>query len=185
MPLMPSPVPVARRRPAPFVLCPGCIEAIGSTFRGVTITTPTSGAWPSANLAIGYPFSLPEARTALQLWMYNGATAANTRDIGIADSAGNLLVSAGSTAAGSANLLQVFNTTDLLLMPDTLYYMWMSASTNTDAFFRWTGTTNVGQVAQSGAVQMASAFALPSTITAAAITSSYIPFFGAVFAGTF
>lgn len=172
-------------RPASINIGPWSPEAIGPqiAFYGAW-TTFGSATWPSANLAIGYPFVLPEPRTALQMWVFNGSAVSGNIDAGIYTAAGAKLVSMGSTAQSGTSTLQLLNITDTVLPANTLLYAWLAVDNTTATITRLAGGVSLAQTGGTGVVQMASAFALPSTVTPAAIASNYIPAFGPVFAST-
>lgn len=94
----------------------------------------TSSAWPTANIALIYPFKLCEWATAYQLLLHIGATTSGNVDIGIYDSQGNRIVSSGSTAAGTINVLQQFNITDTVLSPGD-YYLAIGCDNTTCTMF--------------------------------------------------
>ncbi len=181
-----TPYPVAQpAKPAPFVLCPVCPEAIGNNMYSLLLTAGGNAAtWPIANTGIGYPFVLPEARTALSMFTLQGGVSSGNMDIGIYDAGGNKIVTMGASVPDGSFDIQVFNITDTLLAPYTQYYAWMSVSNTTATVTRWTHAT-LGEMGATGLVQSASVYPLPATITAAALTSNYLPCFGINFAATF
>lgn len=182
---MPVFLPGPASRPASVNIGPWSPEAIGPqiAFSGAW-TTFGSATWPTANLAIGYPFMLSEARTALQMWVFNGTAVSGNIDAGIYDSTGTKLVSKGSTAQSGTSTLQLLDITDTALKPNTLYYAWMSVDNTTATITRLAGSVSIAQTSGTGVLQMAAAFALPATITGAAVANNYIPAFGPVFAST-
>lgn len=182
---MPVSIPGPAPRPTSINIGPWSPEAIGPqiSFYGAW-TTFGSATWPSANLAIGYPFMLTEPRTVLQMWVFNGSVVSGNIDAGIYDALGNRLVSKGSTAQSGTSTLQLLDVTDTVLPANTMLYAWMSVDNTTATTTRLAGGVSLAQTGGSGVVQMASAFALPSTVTPAAIASNYIPAFGPVFAST-
>jgi hypothetical protein len=183
MPAYVAPTPTGRLRPAPFQLCPGCVEAFGAQLNQVATAGLASATWPANNTGYMYPFSLNEPRKALQMWVYNGTVASGNIDLGIYDAAGTLLVSLGSTAQAGTSALQIGNITDTELAPFTTYYAALALSSTVGTVFRMTGSVNVGQVRATGLVQI-SAFPLASG-TFAQLTNNYLPWFGIDFVGTF
>lgn len=140
------------------------IDTIGSS--------PSSGAWPSANRAILTPFVLPDDATVVKLWVMNGATASGNIDVGVYDETFALKVSAGSTAQSGTNTMQVFDVTDTVLRRGR-YYIAVAKNDTTGTTLAY--QSGYGHLRAAGCVQMASAFALPSTVTPATISNTYIP----------
>lgn len=152
------------------------IESFGPQNYGTnTLNLSTSATWPSANLALFIPFKVFFSYTATRMFAYNGATASGNIDIGIYSSQGNKLVSSGSTAQSGTNVLQEFDITDTVLVPG-LYYMAVAMDNTTGTLFR--NTTNLNPLRMNAIYQQASAFALPTTTTFAAMAQSYIPVIG-------
>lgn len=176
-------------RPGQPVIGPQSPEALigpGGVF--MCWSNSASAAWPAADRAYGYPFMLSEPQTLLQMYVYNGATASGNVDVGIYLPDGTKVVSKGSTAQSGTSGWQLFDLTDTVLQPYTLYYAWCCLSSATGTVFRWAGGVNVGQVIATGIVQMAAATggtgSLPATVTPAAMATNYLPDFGMVFAST-
>ncbi len=182
---MPIYIPGPAARPSSFNIGPWSPDAIGPQigFYGAW-TTFGSATWPSANLAIGYPFMLTEPRTVLQMWVFNGSAVSGNVDAGIYTAAGAKLVSKGSTAQATTSDLQLLDVTDTLLPANQILYAWMALDNTTGTTTRLAGGVSLAQTGGTGVMQMATAFPLPSTITGAAIGSNYIPAFGPVFAST-
>lgn len=182
---MPVSIPGPAPRPVSVNIGPWSPEAIGPqiAFNGAW-TTFGSATWPSANLAIGYPFMLTEPRTLLQMWVFNGTAVSGNIDAGIYDSAGTKIISKGTTAQSGTSTLQLLDVTDTALRSGVIYYAWMSVDNTTATITRLAGSVSLAQTAGVGALQMASAFVLPSTITGAALANNYLPAFGPVFAST-
>lgn len=163
-------------RPTPLVMGPGSYGAMGTTTNMGTAGIPST-AWPLANVALFYPFSVVEPVTAVKLWVINGSTASGNLDLGIYSAAGTRLVSSGSTAQAGTTAIQIVDTTDLLLLPNTYYYMAVAMDGTTATCRAW-NTTTAGKYAAMGMVQMASAFPLPATATFALMAQAYCPLFG-------
>lgn len=184
---MPVYIPGPAVRPASFNIGPWSPEAIGPQigFYGAW-TTFGSATWPSANLAIGYPFMLTEPRKVLQMWVYNGSAVSGNVDAGIYDAAGNKIIAKGSTAQSGTSDLQLLDVTDTWLPTNQLLYAWMALDNTTGTTTRLAGGVSLAQTGGTGVVQMASGFSsgLVATITPAAIASNYIPAFGPVFTST-
>lgn len=135
-----------------------------------------SAVFPSANLAIFYPFVVCEPFVVVKMFTYNGAAVGDNVDVGLFAQDGTRLVSMGSTAQSGTNALQSFDIADTQLGPG-VYYAGLACSGTTSTFFRRT-TGNAGLLQALGFAQQASAFALPATATLAAISNDYLPMFG-------
>ena len=159
-------------------------ESLGLRAVGITNAGIASAVWPSANLAIFIPFTLPEASTALAMFSYNGATASGNLDVGLYKADGTKLVSMGSTAQSGTSRLQTLDITDTVLPAGELLYLAMAMDNATGTTFRLTGSANVGQLRACGVMQQASAFPLPSTATFATLTNNYCPVVGVAFRST-
>lgn len=97
----------------------------------------TSGAWTTANTAVGFWITAPYACTVKKITVLNGGTAGGNSDVAIYDSDGTTrLVSTGSfLRSGNSQLNAWIDTTDLALTAGKNYFVAM----NHDA-------TTVGQV---------------------------------------
>lgn len=137
---------------------------------------PTSGSstWPSDDLAFFYPFVVYSPITIARMFWLNGATSSGNLDVGIYDEYGNLLVSSGSTAQGTVSVIQDVDITDTFLQAG-LYYMAMVFDNTTATIYRHAPGASVAGGA--GALQMASAFPLPSTATFAVMATGFVPLF--------
>ena len=165
--------------PPLVTISPYSMEAIGQqvlSCAGQGINAHASALWPSADLALFYPFVISQRCIAVLLWAYNGGTAAGSTDIGIYTEDGTRLVSIGPTAQAGTNVRQSFNITDTELFPGR-YYMALASSSGAATFFRSTmGDTNRNRTL--GMFQQASAGTLPATATFAAVGQDYLPIFG-------
>lgn len=176
----------SRWRPRSHNIHPFSAEALGGvTTVGGASTGWASAAYPSANLAIFYPFVLSERATAVQLWMYNGGTASGNADLGVYYPDGTRLVSMGSTAQSGTSDLQRMNITDTVLPAGVTLYMAVAFNGTTGTLHRMPASVGIPQLRALGLLEMASAFPLPATATFAAITTAnYIPCVGISFMGT-
>lgn len=149
-------------------------------YHNASIVALASTAWPSANLAIFVPFRLAAPVIVYKMATGSGTTAAGNFDIGIYDSAGNRLVSSGTTAKG-ASVEHIIDVTDTVIGPG-LFYLAMSADgTNNYTMLTPSGTSPVPlqKTRLMGIVAAASSFVLPSTVTFAASTFAPIPMIAA------
>lgn len=165
--------------PAPVMISPFSQYAIGMDIAAAAMAAPASAAIATANLVRGYPFWLPEPVVVQKLWCYNGATLGGNVDVGIYTPDGRLLVSAGSTVQAGASVLQEFNVTDKELGRG-LFYMALGTSSTTATFFTVGGSnaTFLQLLKGAGCWQAASSFALPATITFAALAAALLPVCG-------
>lgn len=177
-----SPAPAGR--PPSVVLNPASYEAIGSVLRNIAFATPGSAVYPTANMSIGYPFSVSEPVVYVKMYWLNGAAASGNLDVGIYDDLGNLLVSSGSTAQGTINVKQELNTTDFSPIPGTRYYCFIACDNGTGALFRW-APAQAAQMASVGCVQVAANFPLVTGVTFVKAATAYLPIFGASQLATF
>jgi len=152
-------------------------DSLGVTIAAMGLGSPASVAYPTSNDAYLFPFRLGADFTVAKLWWFNGATASGNVDCGIYDANFNLKTSAGSTAQSGTNAVQSVDITDYVLKKG-LYYLAIAMDNTTGTLFAVNGTNPTILTKTAGSVQMASAFALPSTITPAANTDGYIPLFG-------
>ena len=136
---------------------------------------PGSFAWPTANRAFFFPFSLARPMLCAQLFNYNGGTASGNLDIGIYAEDGTRLHSTGSTAQSGTNALQVINPTDKIIPAGQLFLaLAMDGTTGTVA-----GTNpSLHTLRQAGALIMDTAFPLPAVATFAAWANAIFPIFG-------
>lgn len=133
-------------------------------------------AWPAANRAIYYPFTLASTVLVKQLWCFNGSVLSGAVDLGIYSGGGTRIISTASTAQAGASAIQAFNITDTQLGPG-LYYMAMAMDNNTGR----TQNVTIGTASRlqaTGYAQQASAFSLPTLATFAATGTDYAPLFG-------
>jgi hypothetical protein len=148
------------------------LGAIGSSSR---IGTAVSAAYPAANTAYFYPFSMAAPALITKLVAYNGATASGNLDLGIYAEDGTRLVSAGSTAQAGTNTLQVVDITPDVLIGPGVFYFAIVLDNTTGTIFRCAVAGGPAQyVAMLGGAQMASAFPLPATATLASLATDTV-----------
>lgn len=171
------------------VLTPAHLASYGFALSGngtQILGAASSGTWTVANQAYYYPFSLYDWATAYQLLFWVGATSSGNIDVGIYDSQGNKIISAGSTAmSATVNTVQEINITDTLLAPG--HYMLAGAVDNTTGtVFRLAQTDELAHGSYPIYTE-ATAFALPATATPIQGTdaSSFIAMVGIQFRSVF
>jgi len=174
--------------PALLTIHPGSLESI-VVGMGQTASQAASAAFPAANRALFVPFTASVPILVTRLFSYTGATANGNIDVGIytaENAGGRLLFSSGSTAqSASTNALQVFDISAASAALRTLYgeyYLAVAMDNGTGTLFRW--NTGVTVQRDCGCFQMATAFPLPTTFTAAQVAASYVPFIGLKHGGT-
>lgn len=167
-----APGSVVRR----FTITPLSACAIGSEMAAAAIAAPASAAWQTANAAIYVPFFLEELFTVTQMFTYNGAAVSGNIDVGLYTEGGTRIVSAGTTAQSGTAALQVYNTTDVALVPGR-YYMAVALDNATGELFQ--STASVPLLRMFGVAREAAAFVLPATATFAAVaTATLVPMIG-------
>ena len=136
----------------------------------------TSTTWPSANLALFYPFRIFTPIIVTLLYTYNGSVASGNLDVGIYDMDGNQIVSSGSTAQTGTSTIQELNISDTPLNPGK-FYLAMAMDNTTGTITRYAGPSN-SELTYLGIAQQASAFPLPATATPTTASVSNFPIFG-------
>jgi hypothetical protein len=156
---------------------PWSVYSVGIDLAAVsqTLRVGASAVYPTANLAIYVPFSLGVPITAVQMFIYNGATVSGNVDVGLYAADGTRLVSMGSTAQAGTSVLQAFDITDTPLGPGN-YYLACAVDNTTATLFRLAPTAR--QIAGLGCFTQVTAFPLPAVATFATYASAYLPVFG-------
>lgn len=150
----------------------GLYISAGSTHLGDL----ASAVWPEANRAYLYPIKLGDITTLTQAWTANGAAVSGNIDIGLYDVAGTRIMSTGTTVQAGTSTLQIIDHADVTV-PAGHYYLALAASSATAQFLRGVGLASTQNFA--GVITMATAFALPATITPTiAGGGNYTPLFG-------
>jgi len=134
------------------------------------------GLWPSANRALFVPFRISRPFIISTLYWVNGNAVSGNIDIGIYSSDGTKIISKGSTAQATTNVLQSVSVTSTEIGAG-LFYIGIAVD-NTSASLS-SISTNSNLLKIIGCAQMASAFTLPATATFATVSSSYLPMVGA------
>ena len=152
------------------------IESIGINATSTLFST-TSGAWPTANLAIFIPFRATSNFVATKMFAASGSGVNGTGkiDVGIYTADGTLIVSSGSVIQTNAVSLQEFDITDTAIAPG-LYYLAVSLDNTANTLYRISGT--VPGTRSLGLLQQASAHPLPASATYATMASTIYPLIG-------
>lgn len=168
-------------RQAPVTIIPYSPEALGGAVAGGLFgapAAPASATWPSANLAVAWPFVLNQYVTVRKLFLYVGSAQAGNVDVGIYDEAYARKVSSGSTALGAVTTVQEFDVADTDLGPGR-YYLAVALSSTSGTVFKIQSASGVGEGGRvAGMAQMASALPLPATFTPAAAGTALLPVSG-------
>jgi hypothetical protein len=154
-------------------------NAAGPDCLGVYSPALASATYPATTRALGFMFALGEAFTVQKVWWANGTTATtDNADVAVYDEAGtSLLVSGGSTAIATANVIQEKDCTDTVLAGGARYWCVYNQSgvTATPLCFTF---ASVGLLRVCGVAQFAGAVPLGATFTPAANASAIFPYFG-------
>ncbi|TXH55725.1 MAG: hypothetical protein E6Q97_08175 [Desulfurellales bacterium] len=164
--------------PMPPIIGPHSSFALGAEIAAAASGAASQAAWSSANRAFGYPFRVTRTWTAVKGFYYAGTTASGNVDIGIYTDAYAKIVSKGSTAhVGAGEVIEV-DIADTPISPG-LYYAVLAVD-NTTAQFTNITTGDSRLLEALGCFVANGAFALPATITPAAVGGAVanIPIFG-------
>lgn len=141
-----------------------CPVAFGSTL-------PASTAYQASNLMFAYAFSLASPKTLSKILVPIGATSSGHVDVGILDSTGARLTSAGATAMGTANNVQTVDVADVSLSPGTLYYAAIAVDNTTATLLSTLGLLGVNANA-FGIRQTAASYPIPASPVLTTTTSA-------------
>jgi len=163
------------RNVSPVVISPASPGVLGEDLGGMGFT-PGSSAWPTSNKAIFIQFPVYYPVTVYKMFVENGTSVSGNIDVGIYDRGGARIVSKGSTAQSGTSAIQEFNITDTVLNPG-LYYLAVAMDNTTGHLQRWGSNSVINR--GMACMEATSSFALPSSVTFAGITASYIPYIAA------
>lgn len=168
-------------RPGEVWISPWSFQSIGVPFMKGVIASALDSNWIAANVVIYVPFVIPEAAVARKMAWSNGSAVAGNVDVGIYDSAGNRLVSSGSTAQAVIGAVQVVDITDTLLSRGQ-YYMAMVSDTS-GVTQKFNAAAPLAPLAASWGLLEQAAVTLPlatnaNPATFAKYTRAFIPLFG-------
>ena len=138
----------------------------------------SSTAWPSANLAIYWPFAIMQPIVFDTFYTMNGATATGTIDMGVYDLQSlNLIKSVGSgTNQTGTTAVQSF-TVGVTVLPAGTYLFGMSLSSGSATLQALT-VMGARYLHYGGYRQQSTAHPLPSTAVPVALTNDFMPIFG-------
>lgn len=137
-----------------------------------------TAAWPLANRAIYMPVALPSHFTLARFFWVNGTSAAGNVDIGLYDSAGNRLLSTGTTARAGTSTVQYAGVTDQTF-PAGKYYLALVSSSTAAGGYVSTAVDDAVNAKACGVLQEdLGGTVLPATMTPATYTSTDLFVFG-------
>ena len=167
----------ATYRPNDILIHPMSHCAMGDELTSVSNTSFASTAYPAANRAIGFMFCIADYFNVMKVWWVNGTTATtDNADVGVYTEAGTtLLVSGGSTAIATANVVQEKDCTDTLLPPGRYWCVFNQSGTTATTM---ASAVSIGNLRMMGAAQFAGAIPLGGTFTPAACAAAVMPYFG-------
>jgi len=154
---------------------------IGNEHVGYGFSVAVNVDWPSANLAIGVPLYLEEDFAFTRHLWISGSIVGRNLDVGIYDETGHRVASTGSTVTADSSNEQSVAVSGTLSRG--IYYLAASSDSSVARIQRATAA-NVGIARATGAVQAASSFPLPSSITWATLTNNFLPVLGVTLLAT-
>lgn len=159
------------------------IHSLGADALGLTGAwipdsgTLGSGSWQTANGAFYVPFNILENTTAYQAFWYNGGTVSGNICVAILSETGTRLITTGSTAQATINVIQTVDWTDTALAPGN-YWLGLAVD-NTTSQFVLAGGMNKWTSSLCGVKAETSAFPIPSSANLSGHpTVSQMPIFG-------
>ena len=172
--------PRANYRPGEITITPWSYQSLGvALFAAGTPLPSGAAAWPAAGAVIFVPFGVPEPVTITKLFYGIGAAAGNI-DMGVYDASGNLLVSAGTTAASGSTTLQVVDVTDTTIARGQYYLALVADTVTTLTIARAAPAAGLAQslglLEQDSVTLPLSTGASPATF--AKYTRAYVPVIG-------
>lgn len=145
------------------------------------INATGSAVWPTANLALFMPFSIPAQQTVNRMIWFNGTVVSGNVDAGVYNEDGTRVVTCGSTAQAGISVAQVANVTATPLAAGS-YFMALACDNITATFSRWPFAATY--LRGGPIVQAAGSFVLPASVTFAAPANAYLPLLSVGFVTT-
>lgn len=145
------------------------------------LTQPSAfagGTWPTANLAILIPFSLPTAGTIQHMAWLNGGAVSGNVDAGIYNEDGTKVVTTGSVAQAGISLIQIASVSGTALVAGS--YFLVLCVDNTTAQMQRTSLGN-GFLQSCGVQQASAAVPMGATLTLANPANAFCPWVAAGF----
>lgn len=169
-----------RGRGGEIVISTAGFQSLGVPLAAMRATV-ANVAWPSANVLIAVPFTVPEPVTLTKLWWLNNALPAGNLDIGIFLEDGTRVVSSGSTAMAGAQTCQVVDITDTTIARGRYYVGLVCDTVSTNTFAVYNPAAGIcqalGVVRDTAAAPPLSTSANPAAFVVT--THAYIPIMGA------
>lgn len=138
-----------------------------------TITILASTAFPTANASILWPVYIRRTLVITKFTILIGATNTGNVDAGLYDANINaLIVSAGSTAAGTANTEQVLDITDKTVPPGKY---WMAVGASGTGLAMVASTLGAVALRNAGIMKATSNFPLAANPTVAGAVDAFLP----------
>lgn len=162
---------------------------LGAVVSGMANIDAASATYPSASIALFYPFVIaPNVSVSFdRMFTWNGAAISDSIDLGIYTPDGLRLRSVGLTAqSGSANVLQIFTLSGALMLGPGPYYLAICMNGTTGTFFRRNPVATTLQAFGAAQVDLtgeSTPGTLPATVTLAAMAQAYVPVFGIIRTG--
>lgn len=153
-------------------------QACGDGMTMVAVAGNTAAiTYPASNRALGFMFCLADPYLVRKVWWMNGTTATtDSADVAVySEDGATRIVSGGTTAIATANVIQEKDVTDTLLMPGR-YWCVYNQNGVTATPQGWTPALPLARV--MGWAQFAGAVPLGTTFTPAAIAATALPLFG-------
>lgn len=159
------------------LISPISMAAFGLETPAIAALAVASATYPSASRAFGFMFCIGDYYLVRKVWWMNGATATtDSADVGVyTEDGATLLVSGGSTAIATANVVQEKDCTDTLLAPGRYWCVYnQNGVTATPQMM----ALSVAQARAIGWAQFAGAVPLGAAFTPAAVAAANVPYFG-------
>ena len=145
-------------------------QSLGWDIKAATTTGTWAAGTGGANTSWFVPIRFVVPTLVKRLWYVIGGTSSGNVDMGIYDTSGNKLISAGSTAQGTANTTQYFDIDDQQLFD--LWYIGFAINNAAGTFYQITLT-----LGESVGIKQLT-FPLPSPATFITNTIGKIPLVG-------
>ena len=143
----------------------------------VSLSAPSSAAWPTANKAFYAPFYLWRDVTVSKMFLLNGSTANGNLEMGIYSTSGVRLATTGSVAQSGTNVCQRANLLSSVNLGVGQYYMALVLTSGTGTVMR-KSVASPPLMNMFGYFQQTSAFPLPANATFGSFTAGSVFVFG-------
>lgn len=152
----------------------------GFVTEGYAPSSPVSASWETTNTGVWFALYVPSVCVAKRMWWANGATVSGNVEAGIyldgGYKPGAKLITTGSVAQATINVVQFADITDTTLTPG-LYWLFLSCSTTSATFFRSTTSLSLDELRRFEQASIGPGSA-PATATPVESTNSQIYLFG-------